>query len=249
MARRMLVAGNWKMNGLAFSAEDAAAINAAAAQTPTVDVAICPPATLITSVRASLPHVLAGAQDCHALPSGAFTGWLSAEMVRAAGAELVIVGHSERRAMAVETDADVRGKALAALAGNLVPIICVGESEAVRERGEHIEVVLAQLDGSLPDESDARVVVAYEPIWAIGTGKTASPDDVAEMHAAIRGRLVARFGDAGSWMRILYGGSVNAGNAEQLFAVPDVDGALVGGASLKAESFVPIITAAVGTAP
>lgn len=249
MVRRKLVAGNWKMNGLDCAPADVAAIDVAAAAAPTIDTALCPPATLIAACRAAAPHVAVGGQDCHALESGAFTGWLSAAMLRAAGASMVIVGHSERRAFAGEKDADVRGKAVAALAAGLVPIICVGEIEAVRERGEHIATVLAQLDGSLPDDADSRVVIAYEPVWAIGTGKTASPDDVAEMHAAIRGRLVVRLGVAGDQIRILYGGSVNAGNAAQLFAVPDVDGALVGGASLKAATFIPIIEAAAAATP
>lgn len=251
MVRRKLVAGNWKMNGLDWAPADVAAIDAAAGLAAAVDVAICPPATIIAACRAVAVHVAVGGQDCHAQTSGAFTGWLSAAMLRAAGATLVIVGHSERRAFAGESDADVHAKALAALAAGLVPIICVGESEAVRERGEHLATVLAQLDGSLPADADtdARVVIAYEPVWAIGTGKTASPDDVREMHAALRARMRERLGAVGEQIRILYGGSVNAGNAAQLFAVPDVDGALVGGASLKAATFVPIIEAAASLAP
>jgi triosephosphate isomerase (TIM) len=253
MARRMLVAGNWKMNDWpknedgsdnGWTMADARALNERARNNP-VDVAICPPATLISDWSALAPALWIGGQDCHAERSGAFTGWLSAEMLRDAGASMVIVGHSERRAGANESDADVRGKAEQALAAGLLPIICVGEDAAMRGSGGHVAHVLAQLAGSLPSLVNDNIIIAYEPIWAIGTGKTATPDDVAEMHLAIRTKLCADHGEAGNTVRILYGGSVNAGNAASLFAIPDVDGALVGGASLRADSFTAIVEAAI----
>jgi triosephosphate isomerase (TIM) len=182
-----------------------------------------------------------GAQDSHAEPSGAFTGDLSAEMLKDAGAVAVIVGHSERRGHHGETDADVRKKALAAHRAGLMAIVCVGETRGEREAGRALAVVGAQLDGSLPDAATAEnLVVAYEPVWAIGTGLTPTPADVAEMHGFIRRQLVARYGEAGQGMRILYGGSVKPSNAAELMAVADVDGALVGGASLKADEFLAI---------
>jgi triosephosphate isomerase len=182
-----------------------------------------------------------GAQDCHAEPAGAFTGDISAEMLRDAGASAVIVGHSERRSYHKETDADVHAKALAARRAGLLAIVCVGETRAERDSGRALAVVGAQLDGSLPDGATAEnLVVAYEPVWAIGTGLTPTPDDVAEMHGFIRQRLAARFGAAGEGMRILYGGSVKPSNAEELMNVANVDGALVGGASLKADEFLAI---------
>ncbi len=241
--RRKLVAGNWKMNEPADMWAELKAIDEVA-WTATVDVAVCPPAVHINWAHAVAPNVWMGAQDCHWQEAGAFTGWLSARMLRNAGASMVIVGHSERRAGACETDEQVRAKALAGLDAGLLPIICVGESEAERERGEHVARVVAQIDGSLPQASNENVIVAYEPVWAIGTGKTATPDDVAEMHAAIRTRLRANHGSHAEQIRILYGGSVKPENAAELFAVPDVDGALVGGASLTARDFVPIIEAA-----
>lgn len=251
--RRILVAGNWKMNGLQVTVADMAAIDGFAASAA-CDVAVCPPATMIADCRSAMPRVAIGGQDCHAQRHGAFTGWIAADMLKAAGATMVIVGHSERRAFAGESDADVKGKAEAALASGLRPIICVGESEAQREKGEHIPVVLGQLAGSLPDHVDDNVVIAYEPIWAIGTGKTATVDDVMEMHGAIRDWLRSRCDSAegrasdgvstGDRITLLYGGSVNPANAAGLFAIGDVDGALVGGASLKADTFLPIIDAA-----
>jgi len=226
------------MNGSRAALAELDAIAAAAAATPSADVAICPPFTLIEAAAARAPELAIGAQDCHSRESGAHTGNVSVPMLQEAGASLVIVGHSERRAGQHETDEEVRAKASAALAAGLTAIVCVGESEAQREAGEHVEVVRRQLAGSLPgDTGSGELVVAYEPIWAIGTGKTATPADVAEMHAAIRAEV-------GEGVRILYGGSVKADNAAELFATPNVDGALVGGASLTAAQFVPIIEAA-----
>lgn len=235
---RKLIAGNWKMNGSQAALAELDAIGEAARAAPSADVAICPPFTLIARAADRAPSLTIGGQDCHAKQSGAHTGNISVDMLKETGATLVIVGHSERRADQHETDEEVRAKAAAALAAGLTTIICVGESEAQREAGEHIGVVKRQLTGSLPADAGAgELVVAYEPIWAIGTGKTATPEDVAEMHAAIREQV-------GEGVRILYGGSVKADNAAQLFATPNVDGALVGGASLTAAQFVPIIEAA-----
>jgi triosephosphate isomerase len=243
--RRKLIAGNWKMNGSLAALAELGPIAAAARAAGGVDVAICPPFTLIAAAAARGGGIAIGAQDCHAAESGAHTGNVSAAMLKEAGARLVIVGHSERRADQCETDSFVRAKAEAALSHGLQAIVCVGESEVEREQGEAVGRVSSQLAGSIPDlHGEAELVVAYEPIWAIGTGRTATPADVAEMHAAIRAALVGRFGDAGGRIRILYGGSVKAENAAELFAVADVDGALVGGASLTAAQFVPIIEAA-----
>ena len=245
--RRKLVAGTWKMNGSLASLAELGPISAAARAAAGVDVAVCPPFTLIAAAVARSGGLVIGAQDCHARESGAHTGNVSAPMLKEAGARLAIVGHSERRADQGETDGEVRAKAEAVLAHGLQAIVCVGESEEERVAGRALERVAAQLDGSLPEPAgDAELVVAYEPIWAIGTGRTATPADVAEMHAAIRSALVGRYGDAGGRIRILYGGSVKADNAAELFAVPDVDGALVGGASLTAAQFVPIVEAAAG---
>ena len=243
--RRKLVAGNWKMNGSLAQLAELARIAAAAREASGADVAICPPFTLIATAAARSGGLLIGAQDCHPADSGAHTGNISAPMLKEAGARLVIVGHSERRAEQAETDETVRAKAESALRHGLLTIVCVGESEEERLAGRAVERVTAQLAGSLPEPSgDAELVVAYEPIWAIGTGRTATPADVAEMHGAIRQALLGRFGDMGGRIRILYGGSVNASNAQELFAVADVDGGLVGGASLTADQFVPIIEAA-----
>jgi triosephosphate isomerase len=236
--RRKLIAGNWKMNGSLAALAELDGIAAAAAAHPHIDVAVCPPFTLIAPAHGRAPGLAVGAQDCHAKESGAHTGCVSVPMLIEAGASLVIAGHSERRADRHETDADVRAKAEAALRHGLVAIVCVGETEAQREAGDHIAVVEAQLAGSLPaDAGEGELVVAYEPIWAIGTGRNATPADIEEMHAAIRAKV-------GEGVRILYGGSVNAGNAAGLFATPNVDGALVGGASLTAAAFVPIIEVA-----
>jgi triosephosphate isomerase (TIM) len=241
--RRPLIAGNWKMNGLRASAAELARIVEGAAKLPAVDLLVCPPATLLAQFSAvvSGSPVRIGAQDCHAEPAGAFTGDLSAEMLKDAGASAVIVGHSERRSYHKETDADVRAKALAARRAGLLAIVCVGETRAERDSGRALAVVGAQLDGSLPDGATAEnLVVAYEPVWAIGTGLTPTPGDVAEMHGFIRQRLVARFSAEGEGMRILYGGSVKPSNAKELMSVANVDGALVGGASLKADEFLAI---------
>jgi triosephosphate isomerase (TIM) len=241
MARRPLVAGNWKMNGLLASIGELKAIIAGAAAVPNVELMVCPPATLIATFAAAArgSSVRIGGQDCHALASGAYTGDISAEMLKDAGAAAVIVGHSERRHYHGETDADVRDKALAARRAGLLAIVCVGETRAEREAGRALAVVGAQLAGSLPDDA-ADFVVAYEPVWAIGTGLTPTPDDVADMHRSVREGLVSRYGQMGEATRILYGGSVNPKNAKELLAVENVDGALVGGASLKAEEFLAI---------
>ncbi len=244
--RRKLAAGNWKMNGLAADLAELDAL-AAAQPDPACDVLICPPATLIApmAARAAGGPVAIGGQDCHAAASGAHTGDVSAEMLADAGATAVILGHSERRADHGETDAEVRAKAEAARRAGLLAIVCVGETEAERDAGEALGVVERQLAGSLPDGAKAAgLVVAYEPVWAIGTGRTPSNGDIAEMHAAIRAALVARFGAEGEGMRVLYGGSVKPGNAAEIFGIENVDGGLVGGASLKAADFAAIVAAA-----
>ncbi len=243
-SRRPLVAGNWKMNGLAASIGELEAIIAGAgAITPKADLMVCPPATLVAAfaARAGAGPVAIGAQDCHAEAAGAFTGDISAEMLKDAGARAVIVGHSERRTYHEETDAEVRAKALAARRAGLTAVVCVGERKDERVAGKTLAVVGGQLDGSLPDgASAAMLVVAYEPVWAIGTGLTPTPADVAEVHAFVRQRLAKRFGAEGEGIRILYGGSVKPSNAKDLMGVANVDGALVGGASLKAEDFLGI---------
>jgi triosephosphate isomerase len=235
------------MNGSLASLAELAPMAAAARKAGGLDVAICPPFTLIAAAGARASGITIGAQDVHSAESGAYTGNISASMLKEAGARIVIVGHSERRAEQGETDADVRAKAEAAMRHGLQTIICVGESEAQREAGDAVAIVTAQLGGSLPEEAhDGELIVAYEPIWAIGTGKVATIADVADMHGAIRDCLVECFGERGGRIRILYGGSVKADNAAGLFAIEDVDGALVGGASLTAAQFVPIIEAAHG---
>jgi triosephosphate isomerase len=243
-ARRPLVAGNWKMNGLTTSlAEFDRMIAAAPRLAPKVDLMVCPPATLMAAcaARAAGSPLAIGGQDCRAEASGAFTGDISAEMLKDAGASAVIVGHSERRSLHQESNADVHAKALAARRAGLMAVVCVGESRDERVAGRTLDVVGAQIEGSLPDGAAAQtLVVAYEPVWAIGTGLTPTPADVAEVHGFIRGKLVERFGAAGEAMRILYGGSVKPSNAKELMAVADVDGALVGGASLKADEFLAI---------
>ncbi|WP_188236961.1 triose-phosphate isomerase [Sphingopyxis sp. LK2115] len=247
MTRRKYVVGNWKMNGLKSALGEARSIFAAADAHPGVDVALCPPFTLIGAMAATAPGKAVGGQDCHSAASGAFTGSVAAPMLADAGASLVIVGHSERREGFGERDADIRAKAQAALAAGLSVILCVGEPQGVRESGGAIAYVLAQVEGSVPDSFDPqRFAIAYEPIWAIGTGLVPTVADVAAMHGAIRGALRERFGDAAESIRILYGGSVNGDNAAELLGAGDVDGALVGGASLTAAKFVPIIAAAAG---
>lgn len=245
MALRKLVAGNWKMNGSLGGLAELDAI--AAASGGAVDVAICPPATLIAAAAHRQPRLAIGGQDCHWNASGAHTGCVSVGMLREAGASIVIVGHSERRTDNHESDADVKAKASAAIAGGLTAIVCVGETEAERDAGRAVDVVTGQLRGSVPEEGTGNtLVVAYEPVWAIGTGRTPTVEDVADMHDAIRQCLGIILGDEGAGVRILYGGSVKPSNAAELLHIPDVDGALVGGASLKAADFVPIIEAAAG---
>jgi triosephosphate isomerase (TIM) len=241
--RRPLVAGNWKMNGLRASVAELARIAQAARELAAVNILVCPPATLVAEFAAAAAGspVRIGAQDCHAEPAGAFTGDLSAEMLKDAGASAVIVGHSERRSYHRETDGDVRAKALAARRAGLSVIVCVGETRSERDGGRALSVVGTQIDGSVPDGATAgNLVVAYEPVWAIGSGLTPTPSDIAEMHGLVRRRLVARFGTEGEGIRILYGGSVKPANARELMHVADVDGALVGGASLKAGEFLGI---------
>jgi len=243
MALKKLVAGNWKMHG---TGADLAEVNAIslAAETAPCDVALCLPATLIERAVRAAPGFAIGGQDCHSADKGAHTGEISAAMLKDAGALLTIVGHSERRESHGESDAVVRAKAETAMAEGLSVILCVGESLETREAGRAVEVVSAQIDASLPPAATGKTLaVAYEPIWAIGTGKVPSADDIAEMHAALRNRLVDAYGDAGREIRILYGGSVKATNAAEIFAIANVDGALVGGASLKAADFLPIIAA------
>src|SRR5262245_33540188 len=239
-----LIAGNWKMNGRAASeAELAQIISGAMNYAGRTDLMVCPPATLIAAFAGAArgSAVLIGAQDCHAEASGPHTGDISAEMLADAGARAVIVGHSERRADHHETDAQVRAKAQAAWRAGLTAIVCVGEQRAEREAGKTLQVVGRQLDGSLPEGgTPTNLVVAYEPVWAIGTGLTPTPADVAEVHAFIRDRLSKRFASQTGGMRILYGGSVKPDNAGQLLTVPHVNGALVGGASLKAADFLGI---------
>jgi triosephosphate isomerase len=232
------------MNGLqGATAELRRIIDGARNLNPKTDVLVCPPATLIAGFAALArgSGIAIGAQDCHAEPAGAFTGDLSAEMLKDAGASAVIVGHSERRCFHHETDAEIRAKALAARRAGLMAVVCVGETRTEREAGHTIAVVRGQLAGSLPDGADAEnTALAYEPVWAIGTGLTPSVGDVAQVHGFIRRELATRYGGAAQGVRILYGGSVKPGNAGELLAVENVDGALVGGASLKAEELLAI---------
>ena len=240
MSPRKLIAGNWKMNVADTGMLDALAT---AHPLPECDVLICPPATMIAGMARG-PFAVGG-QDCHPDAGGAHTGDVSAEMLAAAGAVAVIVGHSERRTDHGETDALVARKAAAAWRADLTAIVCVGETESERDAGETLARIGAQLAGSIPDEAGTNsLVVAYEPVWAIGTGKVPTLEQIAEVHAFMRETLAARFGDRGRATRLLYGGSVKAGNAAEIFGVAGVDGALVGGASLKAEEFGGIIAAA-----
>jgi triosephosphate isomerase len=246
MAGLPYIVGNWKMNGTRAMLNEARAIDRAAARFPKVQVAVAPPATLIYRTRDAVDIIGVGGQDCHAKENGAFTGDISAPMLKDAGADFSIVGHSERRTLHGESDADVRAKAEAALAAGLAVILCVGETETERDAGRAEAVVGAQLEGSCPrvDGAPEKLSVAYEPVWAIGTGRVPSVEDVAAMHKSIREKLVAIYGEAGADVRILYGGSVKADNATELLSVPEVGGALVGGASLNAESFLAIVGAA-----
>ncbi len=242
--RRKLAAGNWKMNGLGKDLDQIAALNAAHPD-PKVDILICPPATLLERMSRIRGVIATGGQDCAAAHHGAHTGDISAGMLADAGASYVILGHSERRQDHGETDTQVRDKARAATAAGLTAIICVGESLEEREAANTLDIIGGQLAGSIPDlVTGENLVVAYEPIWAIGTGKVPTLEQIGEVHDFIRARLERRFGaGVGRSTRILYGGSVKPANAADIFAVPNVDGALVGGASLKAEDFSPIISA------
>ncbi len=246
MAIRPYIVGNWKMNGTRAMLSEARAIDRAAERLMKVEVAIAPPFTLIHATRKEASLIGIGAQDCHAAEGGAHTGDISAAMIKDSGAGFTIVGHSERRADHGESDALVQAKAQAVLAAGMSVIVCVGETEAERDAGAAESVVASQLAGSLPvgEGVAEKVTVAYEPVWAIGTGKTATPDDVGAMHRHIRALLVSLYGDAGAGVRILYGGSVKPDNAAELLAADEVGGALVGGASLSAESFLGIIVAA-----
>jgi triosephosphate isomerase len=241
---RPLIAGNWKMNGLRASmAEFEAMIAGAGSVGAKADLLVCPPATLLAAFaeKARGSKMTVGAQDCHPKPSGAHTGDISAEMLADAGASAVIVGHSERRADHGETDVLVRQKAEAAWRAGLVAIVCIGETQDHRDAGQTLEVCGGQLAGSLPDgATSVNIVVAYEPVWAIGTGRTPTTADVEQVHHFIRDRLTERFKAEGGRIRILYGGSVKPSNAAELMAVPNVNGALVGGASLKAADFLAI---------
>jgi triosephosphate isomerase (TIM) len=244
-AIRPLIAGNWKMNGLKGSlGEFEAMLAGSAAASAKADLLVCPPATLISTFAGQARGAAAlsiGAQDCHPKASGAHTGDISAEMLRDAGASAVIVGHSERRTDHGESDALVHEKAEAAWRAGLLAIVCIGETQHQRDAGQALDICRGQLKLSLPEGARAdNLVVAYEPVWAIGTGRTPTTNDVAEVHAAIREVLVSRFGDEGRKMRILYGGSVKPSNAGELMAVANVNGALVGGASLKAADFLAI---------
>jgi len=245
---RPLIAGNWKMNGLAAALDEARAVAAQLDRQPAAArVAIFPPATLLHRLAQVVEgsFVLVGGQDCHGKASGAHTGDISAEMLADAGGTLVIVGHSERRTDHGETCQQVAGKVEAALAAGLEPIICVGESLEQRQAGEAVSFVIGQLHNSLPTALKGKAFnVAYEPLWAIGTGHVASVDNIVEMHAAIRAELISLFGEQGEATPILYGGSVKPENAREILAAPDVGGALVGGASLKAKDFLAIVEAA-----
>lgn len=248
MANRPFIVGNWKMNGTRAMLAEARAIDRGAARHVGVRVAVAPPFTLIQAMAENAETMVIGGQDCHAAASGAYTGDVSAAMLADSGATFTILGHSERRAMHGETDAIVRAKAEAALTAGLEVIVCVGETEAQRDAGQAEAVVCTKLDGSLPvgEGVAARVTVAYEPVWAIGTGRVPSVEDIGAIHRAIRARLEAIYGEDGAGISILYGGSVNAGNAVELLAADEVGGALVGGASLQADNFLAIVLAAGG---
>jgi triosephosphate isomerase len=249
MARRILAAGNWKMNGLqadGLALAGALAARMKAESSPRFDMLVCPPFTLISKVVEAVAGsgIAVGGQDCHTADKGAHTGDISASMLRDLGCTYVIVGHSERRSNHGETDALIKAKAEAGLAAGLIAIVCIGETLEERDAGKTLDVNRRQLLGSLPaGATAANTVIAYEPVWAIGTGRTATPDQAQEVHAMIRGELIGKLGgDVGGAMRVLYGGSVNAKNAKELFAQEDIDGGLVGGASLKADDFWVIAT-------
>ncbi|MEO0402872.1 MAG: triose-phosphate isomerase [Pseudomonadota bacterium] len=243
--RRKLAAGNWKMNGTVAMLQELGKLSGGAGP-DAPQVLICPPASLLSravdAVQGSQVEI--GGQDCHAHDTGAHTGDIAAPMIAETGATAVIVGHSERRADHAETNADIRGKAQAAWAADLVAVLCIGESEAEREGPDTLDIIAAQLDASTPDGATGdSLVIAYEPIWAIGTGKVPTLAQIIETHDMIRAKLVTRFDEEGDKIRILYGGSVKPGNAAEIFTAENVDGALVGGASLKAADFQPIIDA------
>ena len=247
MAERPYIVGNWKMNGTRAMLSEARAIDRAAQRYMKVEVALAPPATLIHPVHKEAEQIGVGAQDCHPGEFGAHTGDVSANMVADAGAKFVILGHSERRSEHGESDTLVRSKGESALAAGLRIILCCGENLETRDAGGAERFVLDQLRASLPEMEDAaeRLTIAYEPIWAIGTGRTAKPEDIGAMHSAIRGLLIETFGKRhGGKVRILYGGSVKSENAREIMAIPEVGGALVGGASLTAESFLGIVVGA-----
>ncbi|MFK4809102.1 triose-phosphate isomerase [Devosia sp. ZW T5_3] len=243
-----LIAGNWKMNGVRASLDELQSLAEmlTTGEAPRAVVVICPPATILAAVarQGATSGILAGGQDCHPAASGAHTGDIAAGMLADAGAQYVIVGHSERRASHAETDATVRAKAEAAIGAGLKPIICVGETEAERDGGKAETVVATQLAGSIPDHAGQHeVIVAYEPVWAIGTGRTPTSEEIAQMHNRIRTILVDRFADKGLAIRILYGGSLKPQNAREILAIENVNGGLVGGASLLAKDFYTIISA------
>jgi triosephosphate isomerase len=250
MPNRPFIVGNWKMNGTRAMLAEARAIGRAAARYPQVAVGLAPPFTLVQGMAEAVEEIAVGGQDCHTEVSGAFTGDVSAAMLADAGARFVIVGHSERRTLHGESDELIRTKAEVARAADLAVIVCVGETEAERDSGRADAVVATQLLGSLPRgetvAASGKLAVAYEPVWAIGTGRVPSADDIGAMHRGIRARLVEIYGESGKAVRILYGGSVNAGNAAELLSADEVRGALVGGASLTAESFMAIVVAAAG---
>jgi triosephosphate isomerase (TIM) len=242
---RKLIVGNWKMNGLRKDLDEIGAIAALAATYDDVDCGLCLPATLLPLAAERFSPFPIGGQDCHVAQSGAHTGCISATMLVDAGASMTILGHSERRSAQSESNAEVQGKAHAAHQAGLLAIICIGETEAERDAGQAENIVLEQLAGSLPDNAGGDwLSVAYEPVWAIGTGRIPTDTDVAAMHAAIRGALVRRFGQNGVAIRILYGGSMNGDNAASLLAIANVDGGLIGGASLTAAKFGTILAAA-----
>lgn len=246
MSRRKLVVGNWKMNGMRAHLDEVEAIGKVAAQHSAVEVGLCLPATLIMAGSQLKGAAFIGAQNCHMELSGAYTGSLSADMLIEAGATWVITGHSERRETRGETNADVAAKSVAAHAAGMKVILCVGETLAVRDAGDADAVVSAQLLASLPEGATADwLAVAYEPIWAIGTGRIPTLEAIQSMHATLRAALASRIGqEQADAMRILYGGSMNGDNAAEIMALPDVDGGLVGGASLSAAKFEPVIAAA-----